>query len=156
MKIILESKIEATSEDDGMALIADVASVDGFFVRLQSWDDAREHAAMNSLLGRQVRVTVETVDEANDPTFESQIENIISDALNSAIPEPWEVSRHATKRILNLISSGLLHKSNTNNQVKMLESELARIANRCIRPVSRAEIREMCAASIKMSQDFEK
>ncbi len=32
-----------------------------------------------------------------------EIRRIIDDALNSAIPEPWEVSAHATQRILDLI-----------------------------------------------------
>ena len=34
---------------------------------------------------------------------EEEIRRIVDDALNSAIPEPWEVSAHATQRILSLI-----------------------------------------------------
>lgn len=37
-------------------------------------------------------------------TLEAQIRQIVDDALNSAIPEPWEVSAHAAKRIMALIA----------------------------------------------------
>ena len=36
-------------------------------------------------------------------TLEAQIRQIVDDALNSAIPEPWEVSEHAAKRIMALL-----------------------------------------------------
>ena len=33
-----------------------------FFVRLQSWDETGQHAFFRGLMGKKVRVTVETVD----------------------------------------------------------------------------------------------
>jgi hypothetical protein len=67
-KIILEGVVECKKEDGGQALIAEVGDVVGnkdseFFVRLQSWDENREHPEMNSFKGKKVRVTVEVIEE---------------------------------------------------------------------------------------------
>lgn len=36
-----------------------------------------------------------------------RVEDIIDDAMNSAIPEPWDVRRHAAKRIMDLFAPKL-------------------------------------------------
>jgi hypothetical protein len=73
-KIILTGDVICDKEDGGRALIAEVGSMesgilhddeddyDAFFVRLQSWDDRREHTIMKSLEGKKVRVTIEIID----------------------------------------------------------------------------------------------
>jgi hypothetical protein len=69
IKHVFEGVVEIDSEDDGgRALTADIPG-DGsqadpcLLVRLQSWDEARQHVAFRRLFGRRVRVTVETVPE---------------------------------------------------------------------------------------------
>ncbi len=44
-----------------------------------------------------------TVDENGLQIDEETIASIVEDAMNSAIPESWEVSRHAAQRILALV-----------------------------------------------------
>lgn len=39
-------------------------------------------------------------------TPREKVRQIIDDALNSAIPEPWEVANHATDRIFTALASG--------------------------------------------------
>jgi hypothetical protein len=53
-------------EDGGKALVGEMEGVDGFanpelFVRIQSWDEAKDHADMQKINNKQIRVTVETV-----------------------------------------------------------------------------------------------
>jgi len=43
---------------------------------------------------------------ANPAQVADAIRGIVEDALNSAIPEPWEVAEHATQRILAAIGAG--------------------------------------------------
>lgn len=50
-------------EDGGCAKIISIEPPEGcFFVRLQSWDETREHTIFNKMLGRKVRVTVEILE----------------------------------------------------------------------------------------------
>lgn len=51
-------------EDGGRAKILslDDNSEVGLFVRVQSWDETKEHKDFNQLLGKRVRVTVEILD----------------------------------------------------------------------------------------------
>jgi hypothetical protein len=52
-------------EDGGCAMIgtiSDNADV-GMFVRIQSWDEGKEHKDFKSLLGKKIRVTIEVVEE---------------------------------------------------------------------------------------------
>ena len=55
------------SEDGGKALICTFVDKPdepaGLFVRVQSWDESKEHTDFNKLIGRKVRVTVEILDE---------------------------------------------------------------------------------------------
>lgn len=57
------------SEDGGMALILnnlggiEVHGDGCLFVRLQSWDDDKNHSLMNSLAGKTVRITIEVEDK---------------------------------------------------------------------------------------------
>lgn len=53
-------------EDGGQAIIATIGGNGpeerGVFVRIQSWDETREHAEMNKLLGKKIKVTIETIE----------------------------------------------------------------------------------------------
>lgn len=70
MKIILETPIfgleNLRREDSGCALIEDVGTDgvedNGVFVRIQSWDETKEHKDFNALKGKRVRVTIEVVE----------------------------------------------------------------------------------------------
>ena len=57
--LVAPSKVEV--QDDGQAMIFEVESADKFFVRLQSWDEQRQHEIMRALIGRRVRVIVDVV-----------------------------------------------------------------------------------------------
>ncbi len=51
-------------EDGGCAMIAhieDEADV-GMFVRIQSWDESKEHKDFKSLIGKKIRVTIEVIE----------------------------------------------------------------------------------------------
>lgn len=77
-KIILTGKVDCDKEDGGRALIASIEDqveppfvptvFDNpedsceFFVRLQSWDDGKEHTLMKSIQGKKVRVTIEVIE----------------------------------------------------------------------------------------------
>ena len=58
---------ELRSEDGDRALIvesdAEVPSDENLFVRIQSWSDERRHPLLQSLAGKTVKITIETVDE---------------------------------------------------------------------------------------------
>lgn len=64
----VEGTLALSVEDRGMAVIAEfeenrlLDSDPQMFVRLQSWDDKKEHPLINSLKGHRVRVTVEIVE----------------------------------------------------------------------------------------------
>jgi len=64
MKVVVEGTVAITEEDGGQAMIAAIEdeNVPEFFVRLQSWSEARRHIVIRSLAGKRVRVTVETID----------------------------------------------------------------------------------------------
>ena len=67
MKIVMEGVLdEVDREDGGMALIGhgieENPEHEGFFVRLQSWDETKEHKTFNQLRDRKLRVTVEVID----------------------------------------------------------------------------------------------
>lgn len=57
-----ETSVEV--QDGGQAQLVEFANPieTGLFVRVQSWDDQREHAEMAQLLNKRVRVTVEVLD----------------------------------------------------------------------------------------------
>lgn len=65
-KKIFEGDFEPIYEDGRQALYGDVVTDDvsdeGMFVRLQSWDEEKEHEALKLFAGKRVRVTVETLD----------------------------------------------------------------------------------------------
>ncbi len=55
------------SEDSGQAMImyspVELSEVESdFFIRFHSWDEKRKHEFFRSLMGRKVKVTIETVD----------------------------------------------------------------------------------------------
>lgn len=64
----IQSK-DISIEDSGMARIhegelVDEGDSDGcIFVRLQSWDDNKEHPIMSELVGNKIRITVEIVED---------------------------------------------------------------------------------------------
>lgn len=65
---IVEAK-DIDTEDGGMAKIHEgsdcegfICDDEGFFIRLQSWDETLKHPLMNSLVGKHIRITVEVED----------------------------------------------------------------------------------------------
>lgn len=56
------------SEDSGHALLLnDIGGTElegdsSMFVRIQSWDDTKEHPLLNSLVGKKIRITIEVED----------------------------------------------------------------------------------------------
>lgn len=54
---------EVSKEDSGMAQIIEIGGETGIFVRIQSWDETKEHQKLSTLMGKHVRVTIETVDD---------------------------------------------------------------------------------------------
>lgn len=74
MQIILEGPVvleHLDTEDSGMALIYHLDSdleghqESGLFVRIQSWDETKDHTQMTQLLkaatGKRIRVTIDVV-----------------------------------------------------------------------------------------------
>ena len=69
-KFVFEGVCEFDKEDSGAALISQF-SLDpagknedsGLFVRVQSWDETREHKDASTLAGKRLRVTVEVIEE---------------------------------------------------------------------------------------------
>lgn len=57
---------EAQKEDGGQAIIFTVSEPfeeeNGMFVRIQSWDDKKEHTDLKKFEGRKIRITIETID----------------------------------------------------------------------------------------------
>ena len=56
------------SEDGGRALIVDddgrePRGDEHMFVRLQSWDNDRQHSLLKSLIGKTVKITIEIVED---------------------------------------------------------------------------------------------
>ena len=51
-------------EDGGCAMIATISDDDetGVFIRVQSWDDNKEHEDFKSLIGKKVRITIEVIE----------------------------------------------------------------------------------------------
>ena len=64
MRRVQEHEIPVQQQDGGQAWIAEFGMPDetGMFVRLQSWDPARDHGGMNLLMNKRVRITVEVVE----------------------------------------------------------------------------------------------
>lgn len=63
-KIVHEGLLDATYEDGGAAVIAEIVDdVTGReFFRFQSWDTSKRHTGINQFIGRTVRITIETLD----------------------------------------------------------------------------------------------
>lgn len=65
MQMIVQMPDRADREDGGRALITQPDIVqgdrgdDGFFLRLQSWSEDKEHPTLLALLGRRLRITIE-------------------------------------------------------------------------------------------------
>jgi len=66
-KQVFEGKItDIDIEDGGRAMIAHMDDSDPnekMFIRIQSWDDTKEHLKMKQLYGATVRVTIEILDK---------------------------------------------------------------------------------------------
>lgn len=69
MKIEFEdTAVQVASEDSGKARIIEVGvqekgtPLDCFFVRLQSWDQTKQHEVLKQLEGKRLRVTIEVLD----------------------------------------------------------------------------------------------
>lgn len=65
-KVVMEGLVDLHKEDGGMALIAEniehnPGAPNGMFVRLQSWDETKQHTVLWDFAGRKVRVTVEVI-----------------------------------------------------------------------------------------------
>jgi hypothetical protein len=61
------------TEDSGYAQIMDIVpdidnmecpddNDNGLFVRLQSWDETKQHIDFNKFIGKKIKVTIETID----------------------------------------------------------------------------------------------
>ena len=61
---LAEHEVSVSIEDGGQARIMEFDSPgeEGIFVRIQSWSESKEHGAMDLLMGRRVRVTIEVID----------------------------------------------------------------------------------------------
>ena len=61
---LAEHEVPVSIEDGGQARIMEFDSPgeEGIFVRIQSWSASKEHGAMDQLMGRRVRVTIEVMD----------------------------------------------------------------------------------------------
>jgi hypothetical protein len=57
-KIEIIDEVKFTLEDNGQAMIAELGE-ENLFVRIHSWDEAREHMVAKQLLGKTVKVTIE-------------------------------------------------------------------------------------------------
>jgi len=68
MQIVFEDTLreeDIETEDYGHAKIVGVYGTleeDCLFVKIQSWDDFKEHQMFKSLIGKKVRVTIEVID----------------------------------------------------------------------------------------------
>ena len=66
-------------EDSGQAKILDITELDadyeninyGIFIKLVSWDESKEHKEFNALIGKAVRVTIETIPTSKDELIEN-------------------------------------------------------------------------------------
>lgn len=64
-------------EDSGQAVIAEPIVIDtpssdeenGLMVRLTSWDVNSKHVDMNKLIGKKIKITIETIDETPTRRF---------------------------------------------------------------------------------------
>lgn len=64
--IILTGLVEPEAEDRKMALIATIYDDNDdnhIFVRIQSYDETREHPVMNQLKNKKVKVTIEIIED---------------------------------------------------------------------------------------------
>jgi hypothetical protein len=76
-----------------------------------------------------------------------EIRRIVDDALNSATPEPWEVSAHATQRILDLIRPAF--------EAKERELQAALFASRHETDLCQQALADRAAAEAKLAQAVE-
>lgn len=58
-RIVIEGTVDYKPEDDGQALVATVHDGRPVFVRIQSWDETRQHQTALRLAGKRVRVVIE-------------------------------------------------------------------------------------------------
>lgn len=70
--VIVEGRLfrrDVDIEDGGQAMISELTgdAEEGFFVRMQSWSDTKEHPVMLGLIGKKLRITVEILDEDEEP-----------------------------------------------------------------------------------------
>ena len=68
MKIEFNGRIKWDKEDGGMARIATIDDMvggsdpdRGLFVRVQSWDETKEHLLAKKLTGKKVKITIEVL-----------------------------------------------------------------------------------------------
>lgn len=65
-KFVTVGNVEARYEDSRMAMIVQIDDNEeydnGMFVRIQSWDETKQHADASRMLGKRVRVTVEIIE----------------------------------------------------------------------------------------------
>lgn len=48
-------------EDGGKAMILERQGLDGLFVRVQSWDETKQHKAFSTLKGKRARLALEAI-----------------------------------------------------------------------------------------------
>lgn len=59
---------EISKEDNGMAMIAtigdekELSQENGMFVKVQSWDENKEHTEFKKFMGRRIKIMIETID----------------------------------------------------------------------------------------------
>lgn len=56
---------EINTEDGGQAKIFTASPDDnenGLFINICSWDENKEHTDFNKLIGKKIRITIETID----------------------------------------------------------------------------------------------
>ena len=61
---LAEHEVSVSIEDGGQARIMEFDSPgnEAILVRVVSWSESKEHGAMDQLMGRRVRVTIEVMD----------------------------------------------------------------------------------------------
>lgn len=62
LRRVAEHEIPVEVDDGGQAMIAEFSGSGELFVRVQSWDETKQHGWMSQLMGRRIRVTIEAID----------------------------------------------------------------------------------------------
>jgi hypothetical protein len=70
------------------------------------WEAARGRNSFAASYRAMIAAAPASPQPANPAQVTDAIRGIVEDALNSALPEPWEVAEHATQRILAAIGAG--------------------------------------------------